>query len=266
MAVKKFNIEGLEFIEPYNMYQHVDAEKELIEELNPEYTHKDVFDTVRENFLKHKMKYIDIQKIEASTWNLEDEAKRKEKAQREKIRYPRMAKQMGLKYLDTTEMTVFDIGAGPLGGVSSVIQCGRRICFDPLMSEYAKFYDVSDYEGVQGEHLNERLSEADLIIVTNALDHFEDPKVFLESLKKHMKGGAYFAHFHAIDNALTHPHEAHEHNINEKFVHDVLDTDFETVWELTFKEDGLRYAWTPYNGKVGQPAFCTLFRRTTNYK
>ncbi len=212
-------------------------------------------------------KYEHIQEQEALTWNMPNstEEQRKEKAQRETCRYPMIAKQIGLDYIDTSNMVVFDIGCGPLQGVSSVLPfTKKRICIDPLKEEYAKCYEVSNYLEIQAEDLKEKLCEADLIIITNALDHFENPIQFLQDLVKYGKPGMFFGHYHAINNALTHPHDAHEHNINPELLHSVLDTDFETVWELKYPE--VRYGWVQYQGKVGQPAFCGLFRKTTGYK
>lgn len=210
--------------------------------------------------------YDQIQQVELSTWNIEDPIKRREKAQRESVRYPMIAKNMGLNYLDTSWMTVYDIGAGPLGGVSSVINCYDRTCFDPLRNEYAKYFDVFHYENEKGEDLKERLSIPDLIIITNALDHFEDPIGFMQDLKTYTKPGTFFAHAHAIDNAVTHPHEAHQHNINPEWMNYFLNSDFELCWNYDFKNDGARYGWTPYNGTVGQPAFYQLWRKTTGYE
>jgi hypothetical protein len=208
--------------------------------------------------------YQEIQAEEARTWLIEDPVARAEKAQRERARYPLLARQMGLHHIDTSRMEVWDIGAGPLGGVSSVIPCFGRMCFDPLKEQYKKYYPMDKYSGEPAEELREKLEVPDLIIITNALDHFQDPCNFLTDLAIYMKPGAYFAHLHSINNAYTHPHEAHEHSLTPEFIHDRLDQDFETVWELVYPE--LRYGWVPYQGKVGQPAFCGLFRKTTGYK
>ena len=209
------------------------------------------------------MSYKEIQDQEAATWLIEDEAKRREKATREKIRYPLMKKQMGLDALDTRDMVVWDIGAGPLGGVSSVVDCKQRLCIDPLATEYGTYFDTTDYVALQAEELKDKLAVPDLVIVTNALDHFERPEEFLDDLVKHMHAGAYFAHLHAIDNAITHPHPAHVHNFNPDMLHKYLDADFETCWELKYPE--LRYGWVSYQGKVGQPAFSGLYRKVTGY-
>ena len=206
------------------------------------------------------MKYTDIQKEEAKTWLIQDEAVFRDKKTREVVRYPLLAKQMGLNFLDTSYMVVADVGCGPFGGVSSVIPFKKRIAIDPLASEYSTIGEKT-IVNVQAEEVDYK--GFDLVIATNCIDHFENPGKFFEQLVKTMKPGAFFAHFHAIDNATTHPHPAHVYNINPKFVHSYLDTDFETVWELQYPE--VRYGWVNYNGKVGQPAFCGLYRKVTGY-
>lgn len=202
------------------------------------------------------MNYQEIQIEEAKTWCIEDETVRRDKVIREVIRYPLLRKQMGLSHLETHNMVVWDIGAGPLLGVSSVIPSREVLRIDPLKEEYARFFDVSTYDGTQAEHLKDRLATPDLIIATNCIDHFEDPRQFLEDCRDYMKPGAFFAHFHAINNAITHPHPAHVHNVNPQLIHEVFHKDFETVWHLDYQSDGLTYGWRK------QPAFTDLIRKT----
>lgn len=201
--------------------------------------------------------YKDIQAEEASTWIIEDPIMLRDKRQREMIRYPLLAKQMGLNYLDTSWMTIYDIGAGPFGGVSSVLPSTYTLRIDPLKEEYRKVADVSSYSDEQSETVD--YSPANLVISTNAIDHFEDPKKFFERLIKTMQPGAYFGHFHAINNAISHPHSAHVHNINPEFVRSMLRRDYEEVWYLDYLHDNLTYGW------LKQPAFCGLYRKVTGY-
>jgi 2-polyprenyl-3-methyl-5-hydroxy-6-metoxy-1,4-benzoquinol methylase len=141
--------------------------------------------------------YHDIQSEEARTWLIEDPTLREEKARREMVRYPWMAKQMGLNNFDTSDMVILDIGAGPLGGVSSVLPNKDRILIDPLKDEYAKYFDVTKYHNTPAENAAGLIALADLIIVTNALDHFEAPATFMSKLVNNMKPGAFFSHYHA---------------------------------------------------------------------
>lgn len=199
-----------------------------------------------------------IQIEEAKTWCIDDIKLRKEKATREVARYPMMTKQMGLtKCIDTSDMEVWDIGAGPLQGISSVLNCKKRLPIDPNKEAYSKYFNVSNYSDEQAEHLKEKLSIPDLIISTNCIDHFENPEEFLNDLAKYMKYGAYFAHFHAIDNAIQHPHPAHKFNLNQEMVKKALWNDFELVWEMDYRNDGLVYGW------LKEKSFCQLWRRTT---
>ncbi len=208
----------------------------------------------------NKIDFKHTQEEEAKTWLIEDEEVRNDKASREVIRYPLLKKQMGLNYLDTSKMVVWDIGAGPLGGVSSVINCLKAVRLEPLTDEYSKFYPLNNYKSAKAEDLKEALGLPELIIITNALDHFEDPEGFLADLAKYMKPGAYFAHLHAINNAITHPHDAHAHNVNPEIFKWHLENDFECVWYEDYLNDGLTYGWRK------QPAFSGLYRKVTGYK
>jgi len=196
--------------------------------------------------------FKDTQKSELDSWKPQED-----KVMREIIRYPLLKKQMGLNFLDTSNMEVWDIGCGALGGVSTVINARKIVRIDPLGKEYAKYYPQTNMQAIKAENLTETLAIPDLIIVTNALDHFYKPLEFLKHLSEYMKPGAYFAHLHAINNAYTHPHEAHAHNVNPEMFKEYLNKDFECVWYLDYKEDQLTYGWRK------QPAFCGLYRKST---
>lgn len=200
------------------------------------------------------MSFTDTQHAELESW-LPDP----DKVQREIIRYPLLKKQMGLNNLDTSKMEVWDIGCGPLGGVSSVLDARKVVRIDPLGDGYKKYYPQNNMLSTKAENLVGTLSTPNLIIITNALDHFENPKKFLSDLVKYMKPGAYFAHLHAINNAYSHPHEAHAHNVNPELFKEYLGQDFETVWYMDYKNDALTYGWR------FQPAFAGLYRKVTGY-
>jgi 2-polyprenyl-3-methyl-5-hydroxy-6-metoxy-1,4-benzoquinol methylase len=182
-----------------------------------------------------------------------------DKIQREIIRYPLLKKQMGLNYLDTSNMEVWDIGCGPLGGVSSILNAKRIQRFDPLGKDYAKYYPQYNMNSIKAEELTEVLAVPDLIIVTNALDHFDNPELFLKNIVQYMKAGAYVSMLHAINNAYTHKHEAHVHNVNPEMIHEYLNKDFEFVWEMDYQHDNLIYGWKH------QPAHSFLARKVTGY-
>jgi SAM-dependent methyltransferase len=203
---------------------------------------------------------------EAATWCIEDACSRHEKIQREVARYPYMAKQMGLYFIDTSDMDVLDVGGGPVG-LSSVIPCNSRRVLDPLTGSYRKFFPCSDHVACYAEDILFPSASFGLVIATNSLDHCTSPEKAVAEIIRVIRPGGYFAHFHAIDNAITHSHPAHLHNINPLWLHSFLDSDFETAWEVIYGRNGdyPRYGWHSYLGKVGQPAFCGLFRKVTGY-
>ena len=207
------------------------------------------------------MNYKQIQDEELRTWEPKDPTIFRDKLIREQIRYPLIKQQMGLGHLDTSWMEVWDIGCGPLGGVSTVVNAKKVVRVDPLTHGYAKSYPVwGNWLDVQAEDLDEKLGTADLVMVTNAMDHFRDPSHFMKDLVKYLKPGAFFCHLHAINNAVSHPHEAHEHNLNPEWLWSYIKDDFECVWYMDFLKDGLTYAW------LKQPAFSGLYRKVTGYK
>lgn len=204
------------------------------------------------------MDYKKVQQSELASWFSKDPAVNRDKRIRETIRYPLLLKQMGLTHLDTSEMTIWELGAGPYNGVSSLLPSYLTTRFDPLKDEYAKHYPLHNYSSTKAEELD--YEPADLIIATNCIDHFEHPNIFLSKLVATMKPGAFFAHLHAIDNAHSHPHKAHAWNINPEMFYEYLHEDFETCWYLDYQSDRLTYGWRR------QPAFSGLYRKVTGYE
>jgi 2-polyprenyl-3-methyl-5-hydroxy-6-metoxy-1,4-benzoquinol methylase len=207
-----------------------------------------------------KSEFEVTQKHELDSWVCDDPAIRADKALREAIRYPLLKRQMGLDYLPTAGMEVWDIGCGPIGGVSTILEAKKVRRFDPLAADYAKYYPLNNYEAVKAEDLKERLAIPDLVIVTNAMDHFDNPAIFAQNIAQYMKPGSFFAHLHAIDNSHSHPHDAHAHDVNPEMFREHLSADFEQVWGLDYQKDGLVYGWRR------QPAFSGLYRKVTGYK
>lgn len=202
-----------------------------------------------------KNNFDKTQKAELNSWFSSDPKVNHDKRIREVIRYPLLKKQMGLDYLDTSEMHVFDIGCGPFGGVSTIINAKIVTRIDPLINEYKKYYPIHNGLSKKAEDLQDDLRLADLIIITNALDHFDRPYEFLTHLRTFMKPGAFFAHLHAENNNYSHPHEAHPHGVNPEMFNEVLYDNFELVWNL----QNITYGWKK------QKAFSGLYRKTTGY-
>ena len=84
------------------------------------------------------MNYEDIQEEESKTWLIEDPQIFNDKKQREIARYPMIAKQMGLNFIDTSNMNGIDLACGQLDGVSSFIPCRERHMPDPLAADKSK--------------------------------------------------------------------------------------------------------------------------------
>lgn len=200
---------------------------------------------------------------EANSWILDDPVAQAEKLRRERMRHFKLAKDLLLDKLGTETMDVLEVGGGPLP-VSDTIRFRSRTVVDPLSDEYKKIAPCRDHIAGRAEDMK-YTADFDLAIVTNSLDHVEDPKVAFAKIAKSLRRGGYAAIAGAEDNALTHPHEAHEHNLRADVVLDWAAEEFETVWKLTYAADGYRYGHVLYEGRRGQPAFALLLRKCTGY-
>lgn len=212
--------------------------------------------------------YTEQLQAEVGTWCIEDEDARHEKLQRERIRHPKLIRDLNLHLLDTHLMEVLEIGGGPCP-VTDFVECGRRMVVDPNTDFYARYFALpeSEHFTMRAEEMGDDFEERfDLIVCTNALDHVQSPVAVVDRIRKMTKPGGYVAIMCAENNALTNPHPCHVHNLTAKELHRWLDPEFETCWELTFGQHGYRYGWVEYQGKCGQPAFALLMRKCAGYR
>jgi len=210
------------------------------------------------------LSWNEAQKAEADSWLIRDPEKRREKIEREIARYPKMRKEMGLNLIDLTNKFVLEIGGGPIGIIAD-LHCKRKVILDPLTDEYKKYWPCAYHLKGVGESIPFSNGEVDVVVITNALDHCQSPEIVIFEIKRVLRAGGWLAIHNTIDLASIHRHPAHLKNIDEFWFHNLIDEDFETVHELTFRKDGLRYGWVSYQGKVGQPAFAGLYRKVTGY-
>lgn len=201
---------------------------------------------------------------EVATWCIEDDAVRREKIQREQIRHPKLIRDLLLDHLDTSDMDVLEVGGGPTP-LSDLLPFGRRDVVDPLSDDYGRYFPCRDHIAMKAEEMTFE-GIFDLAISTNALDHCECPNLALLRMSDALKAGGFLAIMCAENNALTHPHPAHVHNLTAAWAHELLDHIYETVWELTYRQHGYRYGWVEFNGKRGQPAFALLMRKCVGYR
>lgn len=202
---------------------------------------------------------------EAKTWNIEDPVARAEKVERERIRYPKLIKDLNLHYLNFEDKKVVEIGSGPIS-VLSCLKVMEKTAIDPLIDEYKKFHRLAediDWLNACGEQHILGFAYADLVLIINALDHTRDPQCVIKEAIRILKPSGYLGIITCIDNAIHNPHPAHVHNIDAYKLHSMVDDTFETVHEL---KDGYRYGWRHYKGKVGTPAMAWLGRKVTGYK
>lgn len=207
----------------------------------------------------HEEEWVKTQAEEARTWLLTEEQEFKNKINRETARYPLMIKQMGLNNIHTVDMVILDIGGGPVG-LSHYLPAKKRIILDPLTNEYKKMYPCNSHIVGVGEAIPFNDASIDLVIITNALDHCNDPVKVLQEITRVLKPYSGWLAIHsAINNAITNAHPAHKININPAWLHEFTDDKYETVWELEYPE--VKYSFKLFNGKIGQPAFTFLGRK-----
>lgn len=207
--------------------------------------------------------YQDQLEAEARTWCLTGEEARLEKIQRERLRHPKLIKDLLLDQLDTHRMNVLEVGGGPVP-LSDLLTFKHRIVIDPCTDDYKRHFPCPDHVAQKIED-SKAAGRFDLIICTNSLDHVDDPSVAVARMNQALRPGGFMAIMCAENNALTNPHPCHVHNLTAAIVHQWVDQDYETVWELTFQRDGYRYGWVTFQGKRGQPAFALLLRKAVGY-
>jgi SAM-dependent methyltransferase len=200
---------------------------------------------------------------EIATWVIDNPEERSEKLTRERIRHYGIVKALLLDKLPTHRMAILEVGGGPLP-VSDLLPFRRRLVVDPCTESYRTIAPCPDHVDAEIERFALR-QEWDLIIATNSLDHVQHVGAALKVMHRALRPGGYIAILCAENNALTHPHPAHEHNITARTIHAAFDADYETVWELDYENDGFRYGWVPFEGKRGQPAFALLMRKAGGY-
>jgi hypothetical protein len=187
-----------------------------------------------------------------------------DKTRRERIRHHRLIKDLLLDRLGTSNMSILEIGGGPMP-VSDLLSFRCRLVIDPLSEKYREAFPCRDHLAMEVEQFAVQEPFADLVIATNSLDHVRMPATAMSVMMRATKPGGYMAILCAENNAITNPHPSHRHNLTASWVHHYLDATYETVWELTYEKDGYRYGWAPWEGKRGQPAFAMLMRRCDGY-
>jgi SAM-dependent methyltransferase len=198
-------------------------------------------------------------KAEVQSW-VNPDAGLADKLLRERIRHHKIIKDLLLDKLPTHRFEILEVGGGPLP-VSDLLPCKGRLVIDPCTDDYLAIAPCRDHIPASIEDDPYLTDSMDLIICTNALDHVEQPGVALRVMDSYLKHGGYMAILCAENNALTHPHPSHKINLMATDIHRLLDSTYETVWQLDWANDRYRYGWVPFEGACGQPAFALLLRK-----
>lgn len=210
------------------------------------------------------LSHAETLEAEAASWIIDDPTTQADKLLRERIRHYKLVRDLLLDKLPTSRFDVLEIGGGPLP-VSDLIPHASRVVVEPLTDEYRRITPCRDHVAMNAEDIDLDPSRFDLVIATNSLDHVDNPHLVLHVATRVLRPGGYLAILCAENNALTHPHPAHAHNLTADAIHRFVDCDFETVWELTYQRDGYRYGHILHEGRRGQPAFALLLRKCSGY-
>lgn len=207
--------------------------------------------------------YEEQLKAEIGTWCIPNPDERLEKLTRERMRAPKLIRDLLLDKLPTHMYDICEVGGGP-EPISDLLPFKSRVVYDPCSDQYREFFPCADHISIEFEEVR-HVSDFDLVICTNALDHVRSPRAVVSNMVRALSPGGYMALMCAENNALTNPHPCHEHNLTAEIIHQWVDDDFETVWELTYAKDNYRYGWVKWEGKRGQPAFALLLRKCVGY-
>ena len=112
--------------------------------------------------------------------------------------------------------TVLDVGCGTGGNISAFSDQYRRVGVDPtpeaIAIARARNPGIEFVCGMAPEDVSDVVSAADLVLLTDVLEHVEEDKALLESLANCMKEGSHFLITVPADPRLWSPHDtAHHH-------------------------------------------------------
>lgn len=203
--------------------------------------------------------YTDSLKAEAQSWAQPDTSV-SEKLLRERIRHPKLIRDLLLDRLPTRTYNILEVGGGPLP-VSDLLPFNTRVVVDPCSDTYRDIAPCNDHITAEIEDYPLGLRRFDLVLCTNALDHVRDVSEAIGAMDTYLLRGGFMAVMCAENNAIIHKHPSHQINLTAWDLHEQLDNRYETVQELTYDCDGYRYGWKRFDGRCGQPAFAWLGRK-----
>ena len=162
------------------------------------------------------------------------------------------------------DKAIVDVGSGPISALEFLPEAAIKFAIDPLADEYERVYPERDrtieWIKAEAESLPITRNFAGLVLCMNALDHFERPLEALIEMNRILRPGGYIAVHCCENNAINNPHPAHKHNVTYTWFRSWADSLFECVVSRK-----VRYGWRIWRGKVGQPAFAYLGRKTMGY-
>ena len=109
------------------------------------------------------------------------------------------------------EGTVLDVGCGTGGNIAAFPETCRRIGVDPSPDAIALAEDirpgVSFVRGIVPDAVEKELGEADVVLLTDVLEHVEADGALLEGIAQGMKPGGHLIVTVPADAGLWSPHD-----------------------------------------------------------
>lgn len=114
--------------------------------------------------------------------------------------------------------SILDVGSGVVSILHGATDYSV-MAVDPLGDEYAKIFDYPKWNLIspfplKGEEVGDHFSDIDLVHISNALDHAEDPRAVVNSCMRSVNDGGFFA-IQSFENEADHMNREgmHQHNI-----------------------------------------------------
>jgi SAM-dependent methyltransferase len=121
------------------------------------------------------------------------------------------------------EGTVLDVGCGTGGNIAAFPETCSRIGVDPSPEAIALAEDirpgVSFVCGIVPDAVEKELGEADVVLLTDVLEHVEDDQALLGDIVRGMKPGGHVVLTVPADPGLWSPHDVAHHHFRRYEAH-----------------------------------------------
>lgn len=141
------------------------------------------------------------------------------------VKTPDLVQEVADFFLARPDAEVLDCGSGVVSILRGTVKAKRLTMADPLSPLYEQVFDYKKYgiappNPTACEHIRYK-DEFDIVHISNALDHTQDPKLAYENLRRAVKPGGYLI-VQGFVNEATHEGWAGMHQFNIDIVNHSL--------------------------------------------